>query len=83
MKYAWFEKHCTSKKGAYKEYKAEWEVYRYMIRDKMFVMHGGDKDGKEIITLKLEPMVGQILREAYKGDIVPGYYMNKEHWNSV
>ena len=49
----------------------------------MFVMHGSDKEGKEIITLKLEPDYGQFLREQYKGDVVPGYYMNKEHWNSV
>ncbi|MDD4690258.1 MAG: MmcQ/YjbR family DNA-binding protein [Eubacteriales bacterium] len=83
MKYAWFKEYATSKKGAYKEYKAEWEVDRYMIRDKMFAMHGNDGKGKEIITLKLNPMFGQFLREQYKGDIVPGYYMNKDHWNSV
>ena len=83
MKYEWFEEYATSKVGAYKEYKAEWEVFRYMIRDKMFIMHGGDGKGKEIITLKLDPMHGQFLREQYEGDIVPGYYMNKEHWNSV
>ena len=83
MKYPWFEEYCTSKKGAYKEYKEEWGAFRYMIRDKMFCMHGGDKEGKEIITLKLEPMHGQFLREQYNGVIIPGYYMNKEHWNSV
>ena len=83
MKYAWFEEYATSKNGAYKEYKAEWEVDRYMIRDKMFAMHGNDVKGKEIITLKLDPMFGQFLREQYKGDIVPGYHMNKDHWNSV
>jgi predicted DNA-binding protein (MmcQ/YjbR family) len=83
MKYLWLEEYATAKKGAYKEYKSEWGVHRYMLRDKMFIMHGGDKDGKEIITLKLEPLFGQLLREQYKGEIVPGYYMNKEHWNSV
>lgn len=83
MKYQWLEEYCTSKKGAFKEYKEEWGVYRYMLRDKMFVMHGGDNEGKEIITVKLDPMQGQRLREVYEGDIVPGYYMNKEHWNSV
>ena len=83
MKYQWLEEYCTSKQGAYKEYKAEWEVDRYMIRDKMFLMHGGNKEGKEIITLKLEPVFGQFMREQYKGDIAPGYYMNKDHWNSV
>ena len=82
-KYEWFEDHCKSKKGVIKDYKPEWEAHRYLIRDKMFIMHGCDKYGKEIITLKLEPMDGQLLREQYKGDIVPGYYMNKEHWNSV
>ena len=83
MKYSWFEEYAASKQGAYKEYKAEWGVDRYMIRDKMFAMHGGDGEGKEIITLKLDPAEGQFLRERYKGDIVPGYYMNKEHWNSL
>jgi predicted DNA-binding protein (MmcQ/YjbR family) len=83
MKYKWFEEYATSKKGAFKEYKIEWEADRYMIRDKMFAMHSNDGKGKEIITLKLEPMHGQLLRGQYKGDIVPGYHMNKEHWNSV
>ena len=83
MKYQWLEEYTTSKKGAYKEYKHEWEVDRYMIRDKMFIMHGGDKEGKEIITLKLEPAFGELMRGQYNGDVVPGYYMNKNHWNSV
>lgn len=30
----------------------------------------------------LEPSMGEILRQQHK-DIIPGYYMNKEHWNSV
>ena len=34
------------------------------------------------ITLKLEPDEGCFLRTQYE-DIIPGYYMNKEHWNSV
>ncbi|MCL2071978.1 MAG: MmcQ/YjbR family DNA-binding protein [Oscillospiraceae bacterium] len=83
MKYEWLESHATSKKGAYKEWKPEWEVHRYMLRDKMFIMHGGDSTGKEIITLKLDPAEGQFLRKQYEGDIIPGHYMNKEHWNSV
>ena len=40
-------------------------------------------DGKPYyITLKLEPAEGEFLRGQYK-DIVPGYYMNKDHWNSI
>jgi predicted DNA-binding protein (MmcQ/YjbR family) len=82
-KYEWLDEYIASKKGAFKEYKTEWEVDRYMIRDKMFGMRGGDGKGREIITLKLEPAEWQFLREQYKDVIVPGYYMNKEHWNSV
>ena len=34
------------------------------------------------ITLKLKPEEGEFLRQQY-ADIIPGYYMNKIHWNSV
>lgn len=82
MKYEWISDYCLAKKGVEKDYKAEWEATRYMIRGKMFAMQGGDKYGKPIITVKLEPAHGDILRQQYK-DIVPGYYMNKDHWNSL
>lgn len=82
MKYKWLDEYCLSKKGAEKDYKLEWNATRYMIRGKMFAMQGGDKYGKPIITVKLEPLFGELLRKQYK-DIVPGYYMNKEHWNSL
>ena len=83
QKYEWFEEYCKSKKGVIKDYKIEWEAHRYMLRNKMFAMHCNDKEGKEIITLKLEPMHGKFLREQYEEGIVAGYYMNKDHWNSV
>jgi len=82
MKYEWIDEYCLSKKSVEKDYKPEWQAIRYMIRGKMFAMQGGDKEGKPIITMKLEPMFGTLLRQQYK-DIVPGYYMNKEHWNSL
>ena len=34
------------------------------------------------ITCKLDPAEGEFLRRQYE-DIIPGYYMNKVHWNSV
>jgi len=82
VKYQWINEYCLAKKGAEKDFKEEWNAIRYMIRGKMFAMQGGDKEGKPIITVKLVPMIGQSLRHQYK-DIVPGYYMNKEHWNSL
>lgn len=78
----WIESYAAKKVGAYSEYKPEWEVVRLMIRDKMFGMVGHDNEGRAILTLKLAPNNGMVLREMYS-DIRPGYYMNKTHWNSV
>jgi len=81
-KYEWLNEYCLSQIGATTDYKPEWEARRYMVGGKMFAMCGGDKDGKPIITVKLEPAFGVLLRQQYE-HIVPGYYMNKEHWNSL
>lgn len=42
----------------------------------------GEGNRPYYITLKLEPSEGSFLREQYE-DIIPGYYMNKQHWNSI
>jgi predicted DNA-binding protein (MmcQ/YjbR family) len=80
--YAWLDEYCLAKVGAVKDYKEEWQATRYLVGGKMFAMCGGDKFDKPIVTLKLEPSFGEALRKEYE-DIVPGYYMNKEHWNSL
>ena len=83
MKYAWLDEYCLAKKGAEKEYKLEWDATRFMIMGKMFALLGGDKEGKPIITVKLNPMHSELLRNQYNKEIIPGYYMNKEHWSSL
>ena len=82
MNYPWLEEYCTAKQGAVREYKEEWEATRYMIGGKMFALQCDDNTGRPVITLKLLPEDGVFLRKQYE-DIIPGYYMNKEHWNSV
>lgn len=82
MKYQWLDEFCLSKQGVIKDYKEEWEATRYRIRDKMFLMIGGDKYKKPIISVKCEPEFGEFLRKEYE-HIVPGYHMNKKHWNSI
>ena len=60
-----------------------WNCVRYMIGGKMFAAVCLDENDKPYyITLKLEPLEGDLLRQQY-ADIVPGFYMNKVHWNSV
>lgn len=82
MRYEWIDEYLLSKKGVTKDYKAEWEAERFLLHGKMLAMKGGDKHAKPIITLKCPPELGKTLRAQYE-HIVPGYYMNKEHWNSV
>ncbi len=83
MNYPWMDAYCLEKKGAEKDYKPEWEATRYMIDGKMFLMEGENKEKEPIVSLKLEPAFGNLMRQEYPGQVVPGYYMNKEHWNSV
>lgn len=83
MNYPWLESYCESKKYVVKDFKLEWEATRFMIDGKMFLYIGENNLNQPIATLKLEPEFGVALRETYKNDILPGYYMNKIHWNTV
>lgn len=83
MNYPFLDEYLLSMQGATKDFKEEWQWTRYLIGNKMFAAICKDESGKDyIITLKLDPMDGEFLREQYD-DIKPGYYMNKIHWNSV
>lgn len=83
MKYMWLDDFLLSKRGVTKDLQAEWNWIRYHVGEKMFAAVCLGEDNKPYyITLKLEPMKGDFLRQQYK-DIVPGYYMNKVHWNSI
>lgn len=83
MKYPWIDEYLQNKPGVTKDLQKDWNWIRYQIGGKMFAAVCLDKDNQPYyITLKLEPSEGDFLRAQYP-DIVPGYYMNKVHWNSV
>lgn len=83
MKYAWIDEYLLEKAGVTKDHQKDWNWIRYQIGGKMFAAVCMDDDNKPYyITLKLEPSEGDFLRQQYE-DIIPGYYMNKLHWNSV
>jgi predicted DNA-binding protein (MmcQ/YjbR family) len=54
-----------------------------LIGGKIFVMLGEFKDGRPLMTVKLEPAFSELLRAQYPGDIIPGYYTDKNHWSSL
>lgn len=83
MKYDWIDEFLLSKKGVTKDLQADWNWIRYKIGDKMFAAICLNSNNEpHYITLKLNPVDGEFFREQYE-DIIPGYYMNKIHWNSV
>ena len=83
MKYDWIDKYLLGKPGVTKDLQPDWNWIRYQIGGKMFAAICRDDDNKPVyITLKLEPLEGEFWRRQYE-DIIPGYYMNKVHWNSV
>lgn len=83
MKYEWIDEFLLSKPGVAKDLQPEWNWIRYQIGGKMFAAICRDDNNNPVyITLKLEPLEGEFWRKQYE-DIIPGYYMNKVHWNSV
>lgn len=83
MKYEWIDEYLLKKHAVTKDLQEEWNWIRYHIGGKMFAaICRDDDDNPYYITLKLDPLEGDYLRKTYE-DIIPGYYMNKTHWNSV
>ena len=53
----------------------------FKVAGKMFAFVAPD-DVPPRITLKLDPLHGQMLRADHPC-VAPGYHMNKEHWNTI
>ena len=87
-KYDWLDSYLLSNPGAEKAYKAEWGWDRYIVAGKMFAavcrpdLKYGVYGGHELLTVKCEPLVGEMTCREYP-DILPGFYMDKRHWISV
>ena len=81
--YQWLDEYLQQQPATKKEFHPAWQAYKYLLQGKMYAYIGiNDKNGRPIITLKLEPMYSEMLRKKYD-DIIPGYYMNKLYWSTV
>lgn len=54
----------------------------YKVNNKVFLLTGLD-DHPLRFNVKCDPDKAIELREAYPGTILPGYHMNKKHWNTI
>lgn len=83
MRYTWLDAYLLDKPGVTKDLQADWNWIRYHVGGKMFAaICLNDEDVPVYVTLKLEPLAGEFWRGQYE-DVIPGYYMNKVHWNSI
>ncbi|WP_159882775.1 MmcQ/YjbR family DNA-binding protein [Paenibacillus puerhi] len=52
------------------------------VGNKMFALLG-TTEGIPSVNLKADPDTVWLTRETYPGTVLPGYHMNKKHWNTV
>lgn len=75
---------CLTLKDVYEDYPfrdPNWTVIRHRANKKVFAWIY-EKDGRIWINVKCDPQWRDFFRSAFPS-VVPGYHLNKEHWNSI
>lgn len=85
MKYEWLDEYLLSLPGVEKDFKAEWQWFRYMLRGKLFAAVCTPEEkyeiygGHDLVNLKCEPERAELLRAEHP-EILPGFYCDKRLW---
>lgn len=76
--------YCLAKPEARQDFPFGTDVAVYRICSKIFALHSFQhKEGRlASINLKCDPSQAVALRDIWHA-VVPGYHMNKKHWNTV
>ena len=81
MELSMLKKHLLNKLGAAEDTPFGPDTLVVKVGGKMFALISLDEDPLRI-NLKCDPDDAQILRSLFPA-IIPGYHMNKEHWNTL
>ncbi|MDB5284627.1 MAG: MmcQ-like protein [Bacteroidota bacterium] len=73
--------HCMAKKGVIEEFPFDSDTLVFKVMGKIFLLTSLTFQPFRI-NLKMEPELVGEFRDKYN-DVIPGYHMNKKHWNSV
>jgi predicted DNA-binding protein (MmcQ/YjbR family) len=77
-----FREYCLAKKGVTEGLPFGPDVLVFKVMGKMFALL--NLDGLPVrVNLKADPEDIPELREQWPEVILPGYHMNKQHWNTV
>jgi predicted DNA-binding protein (MmcQ/YjbR family) len=71
--------YCISKKHTTESFPFDETTLVFKLHDKMFALLNLEN---KTINLKADPEYAITLREEYEF-IIPGWHMNKKHWNTV
>ena len=75
-----YRNYCLNKPGVTEDFPFDSQTLVFKVGGKMFAL--ADIDTFESINLKCDPELAIELREKYES-VLPGYHMNKKHWNTV
>tara|TARA_R110002096_G_scaffold183757_16_gene361950 strand:- start:931 stop:1284 length:354 start_codon:yes stop_codon:yes gene_type:complete len=75
-----YRDYCLALPGVAEDFPFNETALVFKVLGKMFALT--DVDKFESINLKCDPIRAIELREEYE-EIIPGYHMNKKHWNTV
>lgn len=75
-----YRNHCLSKKGVTEEFPFDESALVFKVAGKMFSIT--NVDNFVSFNVKCDPEIAIELRESYAA-VLPGYHMNKKHWNTV
>lgn len=81
MNHKQLEDYLLAKPGTKLDYPFGAEVAVYKVLDKMFALVPEGKDPMQV-SLKCDPLLAKTLRERYES-VLPGYHLNKTHWNTI
>lgn len=77
-----FRAYCLAKKGVEETFPFRPETLVFKVLGKIFAITGLDSADFQV-NLKCDPDWAAELRENHPDSILPGYHMNKLHWNTV
>jgi predicted DNA-binding protein (MmcQ/YjbR family) len=75
------EDYLLSMPNARLDYPFGEEVAVYKAKDKMFALIP-ETSMPVRISLKCDPQLAELLRGKYE-EVMPGYHLNKKHWNTI
>ncbi len=74
--------YCLSKPGVEETFPFGPDTLVFKVKNKVFLLISLDAQPLRF-NVKCDPEYALELREEYPDTILPGYHMNKKHWNTI